>query len=77
MLGVTVLIFLNSCTKLIEINAPTTSINTENVYSNSESAISALTGIYAEMSRGGGGFNTGGFATGPQSISLLAGLTCR
>ncbi len=39
-----------SCEKILEIGAPTTSTNTDNVYSSDLTAIAVLTGIYSNMS---------------------------
>jgi hypothetical protein len=39
-----------SCKKLIEVGAPVTSINSENVYSNDATAAAVLTGIYSRLS---------------------------
>jgi len=41
------------CKKFIEVEAPSTSINQENVFTNDSYAISAITGIYAKMSTTG------------------------
>ncbi len=62
-----------SCKKLVEVNAPFTSINAANVYSSDETAIAVLTGIYANMSTATYGPAT--FTQGWNSISLLAGLS--
>ncbi|TWI87780.1 RagB/SusD family nutrient uptake outer membrane protein [Chitinophaga japonensis] len=42
-----------SCKKLVEVNPPITSINSENVWSSDATAISVLTGIYTDISRWG------------------------
>jgi starch-binding outer membrane protein, SusD/RagB family len=60
-----------SCKKLIEIDPPTTSINQDNVYKSDNSAISALTSIYADMSNNN--FESG--FTGVGGMSLLSGLS--
>lgn len=39
-----------SCKKLIEVDGPPTSINTENVYTNDATAAAVLTGLYARLS---------------------------
>ncbi|UAY55752.1 RagB/SusD family nutrient uptake outer membrane protein [Arachidicoccus terrestris] len=41
--------FISSCRKFIEVDAPVTSINSENVYRHDNTAISVLTGMYAAM----------------------------
>ncbi len=43
-------IFLASCKKLVDVSAPTTSFNADNVYNSDGTAISVLTGIYASIS---------------------------
>src|SRR5690348_9931898 len=57
-----------SCKKLIEIEPPKTSINQDNVYTSDNTAIAALTSIYATM----GSFNE---FTGNNSISVHSGLS--
>jgi starch-binding outer membrane protein, SusD/RagB family len=42
--------FVTSCTKLVEVDPPTTSTNADLVYANDQSAIGVLTSIYAKMS---------------------------
>lgn len=64
-------ICVSSCKKLIEIDAPQTSINEENVYKTDVTAIAAVTSIYATMSDLS---ESAGF-TGSMSLSLLAGLS--
>lgn len=64
-----ILIFYSvSCKKIVEIQAPVTSISQENVFSSDATAISALTGIYASMS----GTTT---FTGNASITVFTGLS--
>ena len=63
--------FLFSCNKLIEIDAPQTSINENNVYKSDATAISAVTGVYATMSQFG---DVAGF-TGNTGVSVLLGLS--
>jgi len=43
-------ILVAGCKKLVEVDAPYTSINTSNVYATDPTAIAVLTGIYAQMS---------------------------
>lgn len=57
-----------SCKKLVDIQAPITSINQANVYANDATAIAVLTGIYIDM-------NGNTKYTGGGSISLCAGLS--
>jgi starch-binding outer membrane protein, SusD/RagB family len=45
-----ILVALSNCTKLVEVPNPITSTTAEIIYSSDASAISVLTGIYAEMS---------------------------
>jgi hypothetical protein len=44
------LMIVTSCKKLVEVNAPVTSINVDNVYTTDATAIAAVTGIYAKIS---------------------------
>jgi hypothetical protein len=60
---------LTGCTKLVEGPAPVSSINVENVFSNDETAVSTLTGIYTIMSATGSPFG------GSAGLSLRAGLS--
>jgi len=57
-----------SCTKLVEVDVPTDRIVDRNVYTNDETAIAVLNGIYINMSQPG-------TFTGTRSISLFAGLS--
>lgn len=63
-----VMFFYCSCKKLVEIDAPVTSVNVANVFGDDISAISALNGIYTNMS-GNGAFS------GTNGISLRTGLS--
>ncbi|RAJ81986.1 putative outer membrane starch-binding protein [Chitinophaga dinghuensis] len=45
-------ILLMSCKKLVEVSAPSTSFNADNVYGSDGTAISVLTGVYTSMSNG-------------------------
>jgi hypothetical protein len=63
------MILFNSCKKFIDIKAPVTSTNAENMFSSDATAASVLTGIYSTMSQipiGSGGVT---------SLSLIAGLS--
>lgn len=62
-------LFLLSCNKLIEIDAPPSYVSEVNVYSSDETAISVLTGIYTIMS------SSSSIFTGNQGISLRTGLS--
>lgn len=64
-------LLLGSCKKLIEIDAPQTSINGVNVYKTDNTAIAAVTSLYATMSDQG---ESAGF-TGIMGLSLMAGLS--
>src|SRR5438874_13694018 len=44
-------IMLISCTKMVEVKAPSTSINSGNVYASDATAIAAITDMYATISR--------------------------
>jgi hypothetical protein len=46
----TFLLVLSSCAKLIDVNAPDTSLSDKNVYATDLTAAAVLTGIYADMS---------------------------
>lgn len=62
--------FLNiSCTKLIEVETPTTSISAENVYTNDITAAAVLTGIYTTIS------GSGITGTDLPSIGFITGLS--
>lgn len=58
-----------SCKKLVDINAPYTSTNAANVYTNNSTAAAVLTGIYAGMSSSS--FTSGGIT----SMSYFPGLS--
>ncbi|MBV8253624.1 MAG: RagB/SusD family nutrient uptake outer membrane protein [Chitinophaga sp.] len=47
--SIIVLLVLNSCTKLVEVGPPITSINMDNVYSSEGTAIGAVTGIMGSL----------------------------
>lgn len=64
-------ICVSSCKKLIEIDAPQTSINEENVYRSDVTAIAAVTSIYATLSDQ----SDAAGVTGNMSLSLLLGLS--
>lgn len=49
LIAVFLMVILIGCTKLVEVDAPSTSINGENLYTEDATAISALTGIYARI----------------------------
>jgi hypothetical protein len=59
------------CKKFIEVEAPVTSTNTNNVYNNDATAAAVLTGIYARISNAN--FNIK--STSITSVSLYAGLS--
>lgn len=68
-----IILSLESCKKLIEIDSPFTSINEKNVYNTDATAAAVLTGIYAKWSSSNiNGFTSNGVIT---NISLLAGLS--
>jgi len=68
-------IFLCSCSKFVEVEAPKTSINQENVFSNDATATAILTGIYIKMSGRNlssiGGISTIPFVTGLSGDELI------
>jgi starch-binding outer membrane protein, SusD/RagB family len=59
---------VTSCKKLVEVDAPTTSLTALNVYDNDATAASVLTGIYGNM-------GSGGLYTGASGISMSSGLS--
>jgi starch-binding outer membrane protein, SusD/RagB family len=59
-------LLLLSCKKFVDVDAPKASINGENVYSNTESAIASLNGIYVLMSQSNGSID---------GTSLILGLS--
>ncbi len=68
-LGILVLLLsMSSCKKFIEVSAPGTSINSDNVYATDATATSVLTGIYT-------GISSKGIFGGLSSTSLYLGLT--
>ncbi len=72
-LGVLVIVSHQSCSKIIDVPVPVTSLTENNIYTNDEAAIAVLTGIYTELSYNSKGLVN--FATGVNSFSLLAGLS--
>lgn len=68
LLAVILSFMIYGCGKFVEIDQPINQVNTATVYSNDETAISAIRGIYASI------LSSGGFASGSTlSITLLAG----
>ncbi|WP_212005663.1 RagB/SusD family nutrient uptake outer membrane protein [Chitinophaga sp. HK235] len=61
--------FFSSCKKFLDVGAPDTSMNAENVYQYDNTATAVLTGLYAKMMSGD--FTSGGIT----SISLLTDLS--
>lgn len=57
------------CKKFVEIGSPQTQLSENNTFSNDQTAISVLTGIYANQAMGSGIF------TGQNSLSLIGGLS--
>ena len=54
----------SSCKKLDQVDAPYTSINADNIYTNNATAASVLTGIYTTLSKSNSsGFNNGGVSS--------------
>ncbi|MBO9203273.1 MULTISPECIES: RagB/SusD family nutrient uptake outer membrane protein [Niastella] len=68
-LAFTIITSAVSCNKLVEIDAPVSTVNQANVYANDATATAALTGIYISM---GDVFSV---FTGKESISLRSGLS--
>jgi hypothetical protein len=68
-LCILILIISNSsCKKLVEVSAPVSSTNADNVYSSDATAIAVLNGIYIKLSQGG-------LFTGKTGISFYTGLS--
>jgi hypothetical protein len=65
--------FQFSCRKLVDISAPQGSVTEQNVYTNDATAIAVLSGLYTNMSKGGGSA-TGGFS-GNFGISQVTALS--
>jgi starch-binding outer membrane protein, SusD/RagB family len=63
---------ISGCKKFVEADPPVTRVNAENAYNSPATAISVLTGLYANIIRGAVSPN---FATGTSSLSLLVGLS--
>ena len=59
----------SNCNKLVDVGSPTTSLTSENIYTNDASAASVLTGIYTSLSK-----TSLLWAETLNSISLVAGL---
>lgn len=71
-IGLTICIIctmLLSCKKFVEVDAPITGLNSDNVYNSNSTAVSVLTGIYTKMSASS--FSGGGLT----SMSLLPALS--
>lgn len=68
---VLIIILQISCKKLIEVDAPFTSLNAANVYTSDATAAAVLTGIYTQMSAD----NSNGLAGGFTSMSLFPSLS--
>ncbi|GGH65634.1 hypothetical protein HNQ91_002041 [Filimonas zeae] len=63
------LLTLNGCSKLVEVDVPVTSVTGESVFASGETAIAFVTGIYAKM------VEAPPTGTGIGSLSLLPGLS--
>jgi hypothetical protein len=66
-----ILLAQTSCKKLVDVNAPITSISDELVFTNDATATATVTGIYLRMSGTQYGFASGGLA----SVTLFAALS--
>lgn len=62
-------LLLHSCKKLVEVPAPVTSVNAENVFTNDATAASVLTGIYTNLS------SNNVFNGDPTSLFFYTGLS--
>lgn len=65
-------LLLCSCKKFIEVPPPTSSISSDNVFSNDQTAIAVLNGLYADL---GQGFNKSGYFAGSFGLSLILGAS--
>lgn len=71
-LFVAIILSLGGCKKLIDVKAPVSNINADNVYTSDATAAAVLTGIYANLSKSNSSeFQLGGFS----SLSLFAALS--
>jgi len=70
-----ILLIIGSCKKFIEVPAPTTSITEVSVFSNDQTAIAAVTGLFARISQGGSVDFLGNMSLDVLSLSKLAGLS--
>jgi hypothetical protein len=61
--------FNSGCTKFVELKAPVTSVNVNNVYTNDITAASVLTGVYSNLS------SSDVFSGDPSSVFFYAGLS--
>ncbi len=61
------------CKKLVEVESPVTNLSTLNVYTSDATAISAMTGIYATLSRSENEILN--FFDGLTAIPIIAGLS--
>lgn len=66
--SINILVYFTGCKKFLEVGAPTTSLNAENVYQYDNTATAVITGIYTQMMNND--FTFGGIT----SISLLSEL---
>lgn len=64
-------ILLSSCKKLVEVDGPTTSVNSKNVYNNNGTAIGAVSSLYVNMVYGSSIATPGNLI----SLSCIAGLS--
>jgi len=65
----TILLTIQSCKKLVDVNPPSSSINSGNVYQNDATAIAAITNLYVNISKSD--LISGGIS----SLSLFPGLS--
>ncbi len=68
-----IMLVVSGCKKLIEIEPPLTSIGRTNVYTTDATAISVLTGMYINLSKGSA--QGGDFSCGILGLSVLCGLS--
>lgn len=65
------ILYICSCSKLVEVNPPITNINGDNVFNDDRSSIAVLTGIYTNMSNSSIALTTGYLS----NICFTTGLT--
>ena len=65
-------LYLCSCKKFVDVEAPSTQVNANNVYTTDATAAAVLTGLYSQLSAES---PTPNISSGVESISLRCGLS--